>query len=122
MRFLADMGISKRVAEWLRANEHDVVHLQDRGLHRLPDGQIFELAAKEQRTILTFDLDFPEIIALSKSKTVSAIVFRLNNTTTSFVIQRIARVLADTAAELEQGAIVMVEDGRQRVRQLPIGS
>jgi predicted nuclease of predicted toxin-antitoxin system len=36
MRFLADMGISQRVVEWLRTKGHDAVHLRDEGLQRLP--------------------------------------------------------------------------------------
>jgi hypothetical protein len=32
MRFLADMGVSMRVVEWLRASGHDAIHLRDEGL------------------------------------------------------------------------------------------
>jgi len=35
MRFLGDMGVSRRVIEWLRAAGHDAVHLRDEGLKRL---------------------------------------------------------------------------------------
>lgn len=56
------MGVSQGVADWLRRRGHDVAHLRDEGLHRLPNGEIFAKAAFEQRTILTFDLDFGEIV------------------------------------------------------------
>jgi len=36
-RFLADMGVSPMVVEWLRSNGHDAVHLRDERLHRLPN-------------------------------------------------------------------------------------
>jgi hypothetical protein len=65
MRFLADMGVSQRIVEWLRSEGHDAVHLRDEQLHRLPNGAIFEKAEAERRIILTFDLDFGEIVALS---------------------------------------------------------
>ena len=42
MRFLGDMGVSSPVIEWLRAAGHDAVHLRDEGLHRLPNGDIFQ--------------------------------------------------------------------------------
>lgn len=61
MLFLADMGVSMRVVDWLRQQSHDVVHLRDRQLQRLPNGDIFQLAAQEHRIVLTFDLDFGEI-------------------------------------------------------------
>ncbi|MGO8900950.1 MAG: DUF5615 family PIN-like protein [Isosphaeraceae bacterium] len=41
MRFLGDMGVSRRVIEWLRAAGHDAVHLRDEGLKRLSNGDIF---------------------------------------------------------------------------------
>lgn len=63
MRFLADMGVSMQVIEWLRANGHDSNHLGEEGLQRLPNGEIFQKAAREHRIVLTFDLDFGEILA-----------------------------------------------------------
>jgi predicted nuclease of predicted toxin-antitoxin system len=56
MRFLADMGVSQQVVEWLRATGHEAVHLRDEGLQRLPNGEILQKAGREQRTVLTFDL------------------------------------------------------------------
>jgi predicted nuclease of predicted toxin-antitoxin system len=122
MRFLADMGVSQQVVEWLRTNGHDAVHLRDEGLQRLPNGEIFQKAGREQRIVLTFDLDFGEILAASAGQIVSVILFRLRNPRADFVIQRLDDVLAQSSAELSQGAIVVVEDGRHRVRKLPIGS
>lgn len=122
MRFLADMGVSQQVIAWLRANGHDANHLRDEGLHRLPNGEIFRKAANENRIVLTFDLDFGEILAGSGEQVVSVILFRLRNTRTDFVQQRLADVLDSSGAELTQGAIIIVEDGRHRLRRLPIGS
>ena len=122
MRFLADMGVSQQVVEWLRVNGHDAVHLHDEGLQRLPNGEIFQKAGREQRVVLTFDLDFGEIVAASGGQIVSVILFRLRNTRAAFVIQRLDDVLNHSGADLARGAIVIVEDGRYRVRSLPIGS
>ena len=82
MQFLADMGIALRIVEWLRKAGHDARHLREEGLHRLPNGDIFAKALQEGRILLTFDLDFAEIVALSGEQSVSVIVFRLHNTTT----------------------------------------
>jgi predicted nuclease of predicted toxin-antitoxin system len=122
MRFLGDMGVSWRVIEWLRAAGHDAVHLRDEGLQRLPNGDIFQKGFAEQRIVLTFDLDFGEILAGSAGKVVSVVLFRLHNTRTEHVIQRLQTVLDQSSAELLAGAIVVVEEGRHRVRKLPIGS
>jgi predicted nuclease of predicted toxin-antitoxin system len=120
MRFLADMGVSTKVVQWLRQNGYNAKHLRDEGLHRIPNGEIFTKAISENRVVMTFDLDFGEIIALSKSQKVSVILFRLHNTRTSFLINRLAAVLSDASDALEKGAVVVVEESRHRVRYLPI--
>jgi len=122
MRFLADMGVSTRVVEWLRNNGHDAKHLREEGLHRMPNGEIFTKAIHEDRIIITFDLDFGEIVALSKGKRASVILFRLHNTRTSHLLDRLSAVLKDSAKALEEGAVVVVEESRHRVRYLPPGA
>jgi hypothetical protein len=54
MRFLGDMGVSRRVIERLRANGHDAVHLREEGLQRLPNGEIFQKGFAAQRIVLKF--------------------------------------------------------------------
>jgi len=121
VRFLADMGVHVRAVEWLRDKGHDAKHLRDEGLQRLPNGEIFEKAITEGRVILTFDLDFGEIAALSGGRTASVILFRLRNTRAVNVIARLAAVLEDSTGALETGAVVLVEESRHRVRRLPVG-
>jgi predicted nuclease of predicted toxin-antitoxin system len=122
MRFPGDMGVSWRVIEWLRAAGHDAVHLRDEGLQRLPNGDIFQKGFAEKRIVLTFDLDFGEILAGSAGQVVSVVLFRLHDSRTVHVIERLQTVLDQSSAELMAGAIVVVEEGRHRVRKLPIGT
>ena len=120
MRFLADMGVGGRVVQWLRNHGHDVTHLTDEGLQRLPNGKIFDKGVAENRVILTFDLDFGEIAALAKGRRASIVVFRLRNTCSEHVIRRLSVVLEESMAALEQPAVVVVEESRHRIRYLPI--
>ena len=121
MKFLLDMGVDVRVATWLREHAHEPLHFRDQGLQRLPNGEIFTKAFSESRTILTFDLDFGEIAALARGRRASVVVFRLHNTRTAHVIERLAAVLADCAGILEKGAVIVVEETRHRIRLLPVG-
>ena len=91
MRFLADMGVGTAIVDWLNENGHDAIHLRDVGLERLPDSEVFQKAATENRVVLTFDLDFGEIAANSRHQVASVIVFRLRNTRVAHVIERLAR-------------------------------
>jgi len=122
MRFLADMGVSIGLVKWLRNNGHDAKHLREEGLHRIPNGGIFSKAIDEDRIIITFDLDFGEIVALSKGKKTGVILFRLHDTRTSHLIRRLSTALQDTAESLENGAVVVIEESRHRVRFLPPGT
>jgi predicted nuclease of predicted toxin-antitoxin system len=88
----------------------------------MPDVDVFRKAATKGRILLTFDLDFAEIVALSGAKSVSVVLFRLHNTRTSHVIERLKNVLHETVQSLETGAIFVVEENRLRVRRLPMGS
>lgn len=121
MRFLADMGVNIRVVEWPCKNGHDAKHLREEGLQRMPNGEIFTKAARESRIIITFDLDFGEIVALSKGRRTSVIIFRLHNTRTSHLIHRLSTVLKDTDNALERGVVVIIEESRHRVRDTPPG-
>ena len=121
MRFLADMGVARRVVEWLRDQGHDARHLREEELQRLPDDQIFRKAVAENRVVLTLDLDFGEIVAFSGRQNVSVVLFRLQNTRAPHVIDRLSVVLQEALSALEQGAVVVVEESRFRIRRLPIG-
>lgn len=121
MRFLADMCVDVRIVRWLREQGHDATHLRDEGLHRMPNGKIFNKAISEGRIVLTFDLDFADIAALTGGKKASVILFRLRNTRTSHVIERLSTVLEDSLEVLGKGAVITVEETRHRIRYLPVG-
>lgn len=121
MRFLTDMCVDVRIVRWLQEQEHDATHLRDEGLHRMPNGEIFKKAINEDRVVITFDLDFAEIAALTEGKKASVILFRLRNTRAPHVIERLSTVLEYSSEALEKGAVVVVEESRHRVRFLPIG-
>jgi predicted nuclease of predicted toxin-antitoxin system len=106
-------------ASWLNSQGHDATHLRDEGLQRLPNGGVFEKAVAESRVVVTFDLDYGEIVALSKGRKTGVILFRLRNTRTAFVIQRLSELLSECADALSRGAIVIVEEARHRVREFP---
>jgi len=120
MKFLADVGISIRTVRALKEEGYDAVHLCEQGLQRLPDSEILKKAAAEGRIILTFDLDFGDMLALEIKKSPSIVIFRLHNETPASVNPRLFEVLNDRKSELEKGALIIVEDNRYRIRRLPI--
>jgi predicted nuclease of predicted toxin-antitoxin system len=120
MKFLLDMGVSPRSAEFLRSLGHDAVHLRERGLERLPDAGIVQLADVESRVIVTFDLDFTRILALQRLARPSVVLFRLERFTTDQINQSLSDLFAQFKVELEAGVIVVVDPARVRLRKLPV--
>lgn len=120
MKFLADMGISPRTVNWLLNAGYDAVHLVDEGLERLPDDEILVKARLEGRILLTVDLDFGYLLAVSGATLPSVILFRLGNESYEIINEHLAEVLNRFEPDLTAGAIISVSNRDFRVRQLPI--
>jgi len=120
MRFLADMGISPRSVSFLRSVGYDATHLHEEGLDRLPDSEILAKARREKYVLLTHDLDFGELIAVSEARLPSVVTFRLRNMRPTNVNLHLQAILEQHREALESGALVTVTEGHIRVRRLPI--
>ena len=120
MKFLADMNISLLTVEWLRSQGHDAAHVREQGLQRATDEYILDKARKEQRVLLTMDLDFGYLMAVSNEKLPSVILFRLGNETSERVNQRLASVLSLSDVDWTSGIFATLTETTLRVRQLPL--
>lgn len=120
MKFLADMGISTRTVAWLQAQGHDALHLRDEGMQRADDTEILTKARAEDRVVLTVDLDFGYLLAISGAVLPSVILFRLGDERAEIINTRLQTVLSECADALNEGAIVSVTSHSFRVRKLPI--
>lgn len=120
MKFLGNMGISGKTIDWLRQQKHDALHLRDEGLQRMSDADILIKARNEQRTVLTMDLDFGYLMAISKAELPSVIIFRLSDERAEVVNERLAEILAHHTDDLQSGCVISVSDEEIRVRKLPI--
>ena len=115
------MGVDVRVVDWLRRAGHDAAHLREEGLQRAPDDAIFAKAIREDRIVLTLDLDFGDLAALAGSAPARIILFRLHNTRPAHVIDRLRAVLEASGEALERGVVILVEAARHRIRYLAQG-
>jgi len=122
MRFLADMGISHLVTQALCEDNHNALHLRDEGLQRLPDVEILKKACNENRILLTHDLDFGYLLAISGECTPSVILFRTSSMRPDDVIKCLRHAIKHHAQDLQNGAFITITDSGTRARRLPIGS
>lgn len=121
MRFLIDNALSPRVADGLRDAGHDAVHVREYSLARAADPAIFDRAAQEKRIVVSADTDFATLLAMRKQKAPSVVLFRgpLPRRPAAQVALLLANVPGITEA-LTEGAIVVLEPARIRIRGLPI--
>lgn len=117
MKFLANMGVSPRTVTFLRHLGHEAVRLDDVGLDRASDSDVIAQAARHGQVVLTFDLDYPALLAIGTKDRVSAIVFRTVNADPALINSHLSQYLPLVEDLLREGAIVVVEDDRIRVRR-----
>ena len=120
MRFLADAGISPKTVDFLLDLGHEASHVRTLGLQRAEDRDLVRLAAGDLSVILTFDLDFGDILALGVLDKPSVVIFRLADQRADSVNRHVSGILAERASDLDAGALILVEDARYRIRRLPI--
>jgi predicted nuclease of predicted toxin-antitoxin system len=120
MRLLADMHISPRTVAFLRSLGHDVLRVPELLPINAVDEDIVARALAENRTLLTQDLDFSAVIALTGKKYPSLISLRLSSSRIEYVNAVLQKVLPEVEEDVLEGAIVTVEDQRVRRRRLPL--
>jgi predicted nuclease of predicted toxin-antitoxin system len=121
VRFLVDANLSPRLTVALADAGHDAVHVADLGMSRATDTEIVEAADRDDRVIISADTDFGTLLAMSGATRPSVLLLRLASPrrveSLAALIQ--ANLPAVTDA-LDAGAVVVLEDGRVRVRSLPM--
>ncbi|MDQ3043737.1 MAG: DUF5615 family PIN-like protein [Chloroflexota bacterium] len=123
-RFLLDANLSPRTALFLTATLRlDVVALTNLGLADLRDEEVIELAKRENRVIITFDLGFGKLYHRYERSRIGVIVLQLDHQSAASVNRALERFFADSASfaiALER-SLVVIHDARVRVSTEPQG-
>lgn len=120
MRFIIDMNLSPAWTEYLNERGHDAVHWANVGQPDAADAEIVSWARRHDRVILTTDLDFGAILALSASTRPSVIQLRTDATLPTRIGSFVLSAIEQASEELRLGALLTVEIERPRLRILPL--
>lgn len=120
MRLLLDQGLPRSAAGLLRNKGIDVIHVGEIGMAAAKDAEILERASNENRAVVTLDSDFHALLALSSAVQPSVIRIRIEGLKAEACSALIQTILSQCEPDLEQGSVVTVQDGRIRIRRLPL--
>jgi len=120
IQLLADMNISPQTVTFLQQQGWDMIRVSEVLSATASDSEILEFARREERVIVTQDLDFSTLLALSGYNQPSLITLRLLASDPDTVNQKLIEVLPTIKQELEEGCAVTIEDTAVRIRRLPI--
>lgn len=120
MKILLDMPVTPQLINVLKKYGHEGVHAYQIGKDRAPDIELLNLARRENRVIITADLDFPRLLALSSASGPGIILFRGGNYSDDEMCDLLERVLESVPVDDLEKSICVVDHSRVRVTHLPI--
>jgi predicted nuclease of predicted toxin-antitoxin system len=120
MDVLLDMPVSRSLLNVLQAHGHEGVHANEIGLDRAADRSVLAVARRENRVVITADLDFPRLLALSSAEGPGLILFRGGNYSDAEMRDLLDRVLTEVPPEILETSICVVDKKRIRYTRLPL--
>jgi predicted nuclease of predicted toxin-antitoxin system len=120
MKVLLDMPVSSSLLDVLDTYGHEGVHAHQIGQDRASDQELLAIARREGRIVITADLDFPRLLALSSAEGPGLILFRGGNYSDAEMCNLLERVLREVAPDVLESSICVVDKKRMRITRLPL--
>jgi predicted nuclease of predicted toxin-antitoxin system len=116
VKFKLDENLSPSLAAMFAAVGHEAHSVVQQALGGQPDERVIDVCRREQRALITLDLDFSNILAYPPAKFTGIVVLRLADQAHITVEAAIRRVLDLLPQEAVTGTLWIVEDRRIRIR------
>ena len=114
------MNISPKWVELLAAHGHETVHWSNIGAPGASDATIMDWARAHDHVVMTSDLDFGEILAITNGALPSVIQLRDGRNNPATMLPLVLNALAKSADALVKGALVTIDQHKNRLKMLPL--
>lgn len=120
IRIVIDMNLSQEWSNVFSDIGWFAVHWSNVGSESAKDEEIMAWARENKCIVLTHDLDFGAILALTHASGPSVLQIRTRKVLPKHISAKTISVIRCYKTELNSGAIVVIDDSKSRVRILPI--
>lgn len=120
MKILVDMNLSPDWVQVFARYGLDAVHWLTIGDPRAEDPILFQWARANGYVVFTHDLDFGTMLALTQAESPSVIQVRAQDVTPHHLEAMVIGALNQYGSLLEAGALIVLDEGKSRVRILPL--
>ena len=120
MKLLVDMNLSPSWVGGLARHEFEAVQWSTIGAATARDDEILAWASGHGFVVLTNDLDFSAILAATSGHAPSVVQLRAQDLLSEAAMTVVARALQVHREDIEQGALLSIDEGGTRVRMLPL--
>lgn len=120
MRFLIDMNLSPDWVGFFQNEDIEAAHWSTVGDARASDSEIFAYVKEYNYIVFTHDLDFGAILAATNANVPSVVQARTQDTMPSILGSRLLTAIRQFQNALEQGALLTLDEAKQRIRVLPL--
>ena len=120
IKILVDMNLSPEWVSALVREGWEAVHWSAVGNPRAADDELMTWAVAHGHIVFTHDLDFGAMLALAQAAGPSVLQLRSQKVLPEDMAPLVAAALRQYEEALTAGALVVVEEGRSRVRVLPL--
>ena len=117
MLFIADANVFVPMVDGLRDMGHDVFDVKEKGLENLSDPEIFRLAQKERRILVTMDKDFSNILLYPPGEHQGIIVVKLYRLKVADATRLFLDAMNDIKPEDITGNLVIIDRSKTRIRR-----
>lgn len=122
LRLLVDMNLSPMWVEVLRESGIEAAHWYQIGAANAPDSELFAWARDNGYVVFTHDLDFGALLAATHAESPSVFQIRTDDVSPDALAPRAIDLLRRFTPQLSAGALIVVDEMRERIRILPLGS